>query len=173
VEEPTIAVGYVTRAHGIRGEVAVEDRSDNPQRWTTDAVVFDDTGRPLTVRAVRPHGGRLLVTFDEITDRTSAQTLAGRTLMIPESWLPPLADGQWWSFQVEGCVVTTESGRSLGSVREVLAYPAHDLWRVVDDDGSDTLIPAVDAFVVSVDVDARTATVRDVPGLTAPDPDER
>jgi ribosomal 30S subunit maturation factor RimM len=55
----------------------------------------------------------------------------------------------------------------------VLAYPAHDLWRVVDDDGSDTLIPAVDAFVVSVDVDARTATVRDVPGLTAPDPDER
>jgi len=169
VDEPTIAVGRIAKAHGVHGEVVVENRSDNPERWKPGAVVFDDAGRRLTLRAVRPHGGRLLVTFEEISDRTGAQALAGRTLLIPASWLPPLGDGRWWSFQIEGCAVTTESGRSLGLVREVLAYPAHDLWRVVDDDGRETLIPVVDAFVVSVDVAARTATVRDVPGLTAPD----
>ena len=169
MDEPTVVVGHVAKAHGVHGEVAVENRSDNPDRWAVGAVVFDDAGRSLTVRAVRPHGNRLLVTFDEIDDRTAAASVAGRDLVIPESWLPPLADGQWWTFQVEGCAVTTESGRSLGRVEEVLAYPAHDLWRVVDDHGAETLIPAIEAFVVSVDVGARSATVRDVPGLTAPE----
>lgn len=169
MDEPTVAVGRVARAHGVRGEVAIENRSDNPDRWAAGAVVFDDAGRRLTVRAVRPHQERLLVTFDEIEDRTAAAAITGHTLVVPESWLPPLADGQWWAFQIEGCAVTTESGRWIGRVAEVLAYPAHDLWRVVDDQGVETLIPVVDAFVVSVDAGARTATVRDVPGLTAPD----
>jgi ribosomal 30S subunit maturation factor RimM len=54
-------------------------------------------------------------------------------------------------------------------VEEVLAYPAHDIWRTIDEHGVETLIPAVEAFVVSVDAAARSAVVRDVPGLTAPD----
>jgi 16S rRNA processing protein RimM len=169
VEEPAIVVGRITKAHGVRGEVAVENRSDNPARWVSGAVVFDPSGRRLVVAAVRPHGDRLLVTFEGVTDRTEAQQLAGGELTIPESWLPPLEDGGWWAFQVEGCTVTTESGLALGTVRDVLAYPGQDLWRVVGDDGSETLIPAVDAFVVSVDLAARKAIVRDVAGLTAPD----
>jgi 16S rRNA processing protein RimM len=169
VDEPTVAVGRVAKLHGVHGEVAVENRSDNPERWTIGAVVFDDAGRELTIRTIRPHGDRLLVTFDGIDDRTAAASLTGQTLVVPESWLPQLAEGEWWTFQIEGCSVTTESGRALGHVAEVLAYPAHDLWRVVDDHGIETLVPAVEAFVVTVDTAARTAIVRDVPGLTAPE----
>jgi 16S rRNA processing protein RimM len=169
VEEPAIVVGRIAKAHGVRGEVAVENRSDNPERWVPGAVVFDPGGHQLTVATVRPHGDRLLVTFEEIDDRTAAQRLTGSELTIPESWLPPLDEGEWWSFQVEGCTVTTSSGRALGVVREVLAYPGQDLWRVVDDEGTETLIPAVAAIVESVDVEARVAIVRDVVGLTAPD----
>jgi ribosomal 30S subunit maturation factor RimM len=54
-------------------------------------------------------------------------------------------------------------------IQEVLAYPGQDLWRVVDDEGTETLIPAVDALVVAVDLAARAAVVRDVVGLTVPD----
>jgi 16S rRNA processing protein RimM len=169
VDEPAITVGRITRAHGIRGEVAVENRSDNPDRWTAGAAVFDDTGRELTIGSVRLHGDRLLITFDGIGDRTAAQALVGRTLLVPESWLPPLEEGQWWSYEVEGFAVVTEAGLALGTVREVLDYPAHELWRVIDDEDAERLIPAVEAFIVSVDLDARTAIVRAVPGLTAPD----
>ena len=170
MDEPAVTVGRITKAHGVRGEVAVENRSDNPDRWAPGAVVFDEAGRSLTVRAVRPHGPRLLVTFEEIEDRTAAQGLVGVTLQVPESWLPTLPEGSWWSYEATGCVVRTESGRTLGTVAEVLAYPAQDLWLVVADDGSETLIPAVDAFIVSVDLAGRSAVVRDVPGLTAPGP---
>jgi 16S rRNA processing protein RimM len=172
VDEPAITVGRITKAHGIRGEVAVENRSDNPDRWTAGEVVFDDNGRALTIATVRPHGDRLLITFDGVGDRTAAQALVGRTLLIPESWLPPLEEGRWWSFEVEGFAVVTEAGVTLGTVREVLDYPAHDLWRVVDDEDTERLIPAVEAFVVSVDLVARTATVRAVAGLTAPEDEE-
>jgi 16S rRNA processing protein RimM len=170
VEEPAVTVGRITKAHGVRGEVAVENRSDNPDRWIPGAVVFDEQGRSLTVRSVRPHGARLLVTFEGIADRTSAERLQGASLQVPESWLPSLPEGSWWSFEATGCVVRTESGRELGTVAEVLAYPAQDLWRVVDEEGAETLIPAVDAFIVSVDLAGRSAVVRDVPGLTAPEP---
>jgi 16S rRNA processing protein RimM len=166
VDEPAIAVGRVTKAHGIRGEVAVQNRSDNPERWQPGAVVFDAAGRTLTVTTVRPHRERLLVTFQEIADRTAAEPLVGQELFVPESWLPALAAGEWWAFQIEGLAVVTEAGRELGTVVEVLDYPAHDLWRIVDADEHETLLPAVEAFVVSVDLDARRAVVRDVAGLT-------
>ena len=170
MSEPTVAVGRITKAHGVHGEVAVENRSDNPDRWVPGSIVFGPAGRALTVRTVRPHGARLLVTFDGIEDRTAAERLIGADLLVPEDWLPPLPEGSWWSYEPTGCTVRTESGRVLGTVAEVLAYPAHDLWRVVDDAGTETLIPVVDAFVVSVDLSGRTAVVRDVPGLTAPEP---
>jgi 16S rRNA processing protein RimM len=170
VAEPAVTVGRITKAHGVHGEVAVENHSDNPDRWVPGAVVFGTDGDELTVRTVRPHGPRLLVTFEAIEDRTAAERLVGSTLQVPESWLPSLPEGSWWSYEATGCVVRTESGRTLGTVAEVLAYPAHDLWRVVDDEGGETLIPAVDAFIVSVDLAGRSAVVREVPGLTAPEP---
>ncbi len=168
--EPTVTVGRITKPHGVQGEVAVHNRSDNPERWVPGAVMFDATGRTYTVRTVRPHGDRLLVMFEEIPDRTAAETVAGTELVVPESSLPELPAGQWWSHQVEGIAVTTESGRDLGTVVEVLPYPAQDLWRIVGDDGLETLLPAVSDLVVELDVAGRRAVVKDLPGLTAPDP---
>jgi 16S rRNA processing protein RimM len=167
--EPTVAVGRVAKAHGVRGEVAVENRSDNPDRWQPGSVMLDEAGRRYTVASVRPHGGRLLVTFEEIADRTGAEALAGTLLVIPESWLPELDPGEWWAFEAEGLRVQTQDGTDLGVVREVLNYPAHDLWRVVAGDGAEILLPAVGDLIVTVDVEAGQAIVRSLPGLTAPE----
>jgi len=169
VDEPTVTVGRIAKPHGVRGELSVQNRSDNPDRWLPGSRVFDDTGRVYTVRSARPHGERLLVTFEEIGDRTAAEAVAGTELLIPESWLPELPEGQWWAHHVEGFQVRTESGRALGTIEEVLPYPAQDLWRVVAEDGSETLIPAAQELVVSVDIGAGHAVVRDLPGLTAPE----
>jgi len=130
--------------------------------------MFDETGRRFTVGSVRPHGDRLLVTFDEVPDRTAAEALAGTTLVVPESWLPALGEGEWWAYAAEGLRVRTEDGRTLGSVREVLHYPAQDLWRIVAEDGAEILLPAVEELIVSVDLHEGSAVVRSLPGLTAP-----
>lgn len=169
-EDPSVAVGSITRAHGIHGEVAVLALSDNPERFAPGSRVFTDDGRVLVVAASRPHRGRLLVRFEGIADRRAADGLRGRTLLVPESELPELPQGSYWPHDLVGCAVVVEgSGRSLGTLSEVLHTPANDVWVAVDE-GREMLIPALRDVIVSVDVRAKRVVVRHVPGLTA---DER
>jgi 16S rRNA processing protein RimM len=168
VDEPTVVVGVVTGVHGLRGDVSVQNRSDNPDRWQPGGTVLLEDGRALTVEVSRRHGRRFLVKFAEIVDRNGAESVRGATLVVPESWLPTLDAGEWWSFQLEGCEVETESGRSLGALTEVIANPANDIWVAVDPEGAETLVPVLDDLLVNVDVEAKRIVVRDVPGLTSP-----
>lgn len=168
MDEPTVVVGVITKAHGLRGEVIVHNRSDNPERWVEGATVFRGD-RPLVVGSVRERGGgRLLVTFEDVADRAAADTLRGE-VTVPASWLPNLGANEWWPGQLEGCEVSTESGRPLGRVVDVIFNPANDLWVALDDEGTETLVPALAEVVVDVDVDRKRIVVREIPGLTVPD----
>src|SRR6185312_3093122 len=88
VPEPTVVVGKVTKAHGLRGEVVVLVFSDNPERFEPGSAMFSEDGREFRVRASRPNGGRLLVAFEGVGDRNAAEALRGRTLVVPRSSLP-------------------------------------------------------------------------------------
>jgi 16S rRNA processing protein RimM len=168
VDEPAVVVGRIVKPHGIRGELVVENRSDNPTRWDAGSVVFLEEGRGLTVAAARPHSGRLLVIFEGVGDRVAAERLRGQVVMVPQSWLPPLGPGEWWPSQLEGCRVVTDAGRQLGRITDVIPNPANDLWVAVDERGAETLIPALRDLLLDVDADAKQIVVREVAGLTAP-----
>jgi 16S rRNA processing protein RimM len=169
VDEPTVVVGVVTGVHGLRGDVSIQNRSDNPDRWTPGGTVLREDGATLTIEMSRRQGRRLIVRFAGVGDRTAAEGLRGAVLVVPESWLPDLPEGEWWAYQLEGCEVRTASGRVLGIVKEVIPNPANDLWVAVDDEGNETLIPALADLLLDIDVNARTIVVGDVPGLTAPE----
>jgi 16S rRNA processing protein RimM len=167
VDEPAIVVGAITKAHGLKGEVVVLNRSDNPDRWSPGNTVFLGA-RELVITASRPHGARMLVSFQGVTDRNTADELRGELTVRPDQ-LPELAAGEYWPHQLEGCEVVTDAGRALGRVTDVIPNPANDLWVAVDDAGLETLIPALEDVLLEVDVQARRILVRDIPGLTAPD----
>jgi 16S rRNA processing protein RimM len=166
--EPTVLVGKITKAHGVRGEVSVLVLSEFPQRFAPGATVWLEDGSPLTVASARPHGSRLLVSFEGVGDRARADGLRGRSLVIPESELPALPEGSWWPHELEGSAVVTESGLTLGTLVEIVANPANDLW-VARRGDRETLIPAIRDVVVEVDLGAKRIVVRDVPGLTVPE----
>lgn len=166
-----IAVGRITRAHGVRGEVSVLPLTDVPDRFEPASRLFagESEDRPLTVAASRPNRGRLLVRFEEIPDRTGAESLAGAYLFVPATSSPPLPEGEFWPHQLIGAEVCTESGRSLGVLREVMHTSANDVWVARDEQGVESLVPALRDVVVSVDTEAGRIVVREVPGVTAPD----
>jgi 16S rRNA processing protein RimM len=164
--QPTVAVGRVTRPHGVTGEVAVVVLSEVPERFAAGAAVWLEDGRALTVEATRPHKDRLLVRFREIADRTAAEALQGALLVVPESMSPPLPEGSWWDHQLIGCAVRTEAGRDLGTLTEVIHTAANDVWVATDADGAETLVPVLKDVLASVDVKAKLVVVREVPGLT-------
>ena len=164
--EPTVAVGRVTRAHGVHGEVAILVLSEVPGRFDVGATIWSEDGRALTVASSRPHRDRLLVRFREVADRTQAEALQRTLLVVPESASPELPAGSWWDHQLEGSRVSTDTGRELGAIREVIHTPANDVWSAVDDGGVETLIPVLKDVLVSVDVAARRVVVHEIPGLT-------
>jgi 16S rRNA processing protein RimM len=166
--EPTVLVGRVTRAHGLKGEVAVMVLTEVAERFQPGGVVYLEDGRRLTVAGSRPHRGRMLVTFEEVPDRSAAEGIIRTNLVVPESASPALPEGSYWDHQLIGSDVVTETGRSLGALRDVIHTPANDVWSAVDDAGVETLVPAIAEVVASVDVAARRVVVREVPGLTGP-----
>ena len=166
--EPTVAVGVITRAHGVHGEVAVLVISEVEGRFDDDATVWLEDGRALTVGSSRRHGDRLLVRFREVHDRGEAEALCKSVLFVPEAMSPELPEGSWWDHQLVGCRVATDTGRELGELTDVIHTAANDVWSVVDAAGSETLIPVLNDVLVDVDVGEKRIVVREGEGLTVP-----
>jgi 16S rRNA processing protein RimM len=169
VDEPTVVVGKVTKAHGLRGEVTVLPLTDNPDRFAPGNVVYLQDGRALSIREARDNGARLLVTFEGVGDRTAAEALGGSMLVVPESDLPELPEGTYWPHELVGCEVVTAAGRSIGTIADVVANPANDIWVTSAADGQEILVPAIRQVIDEVDIAARRVRVHEVPGITAPD----
>src|SRR5205809_4074412 len=79
-----LVVGEIVRPHGLRGEVIVNVRTDEPDvRYVPGAVLVTESGTgALTVEAVRPHQGRLIVSFAGVADRNGAEELRGVRLCV-------------------------------------------------------------------------------------------
>lgn len=162
-----VAVGRITRSHGVKGEVAVLTLSDVASRFEPGSRLFLDESenRPLTVAQSRGHHQRLLVTFRGVGDRTAADALRGQYLFVPTSSTPSLPEGEYWAHDLIGCEVLTNQGRTIGRVREILHTQANDVWVTEGGDG-EVLIPALKDVVQEVDLAGRRVVVREVPGLT-------
>jgi 16S rRNA processing protein RimM len=171
-DAPTpVLVGEITRAQGIKGEVAVTVFSENPDRFAPGAEIWvgpdEDDLRPARVVRSRPqpgHPGRLIVLFDETLDRTMAEELRGCLLFAGPEDEGDLGEDAWWERDLVGLEVRDTEGRVLGTLTGVLTRPAQDLWEMEGPSGP-VLIPATRAIVRSVDVEAGVVTVDPPPGL--------
>ncbi len=175
--EDYLVVGRIGRPHGLRGEVSVEPRTDEPDRrfapGATLSVERDRPGRAadgsetLTVRGTRWHSGRLLVTFDEIGDRDAAEQARGTVLVVPvDPSESPEDPEEFYDHQLVGLAVERPDGTRVGTVARVEHTGAQDLL-LIDVDGRPVLFPFVGALVPTVDVAGGRIVVDDRPGLLA------
>jgi 16S rRNA processing protein RimM len=171
-----IVVGRVGRPHGIRGEVVIGVRTDEPgHRFAPGATVEaapDDRspGERLTVASARWHSGHLLVAFAGITDRTAAAGLTGSWLSVDSSQLPETGDpDEFRDHELIGLSVRTCAGDPVGVVTDVLHY-GQDLLvvRRADGPGEECLVPFVKAIVPEVDTSAGVVVIDPPPGLLDP-----
>src|SRR5437588_3277658 len=144
-----IAVGGITRAHGVKGEVAVLVLTEVERRFEPGSRLRLEDGPALTVSGTRHHRGKLLVRFEEVQDRTAAEPLAGRYLFVRTAEVPAAPAGSFWPHELVGCEVLTDTGRSLGTISEVILGEANDVW-VASAGDRETLVPALKDVVVSV-----------------------
>jgi 16S rRNA processing protein RimM len=159
----------VGRAHGIKGEVTVEVRTDEPElRLAPGAVLATDpaSAGPLTIETGRVHSGRLLLRFEGVRDRNAAEALRN-TLLIAEidPDETPEDPDEYYDHQLMDLDVVTKDGAEVGRITEISHLPSQDLFVVERADGSEVLIPFVGAIVVEIDLEEQRAVIDPPPGL--------
>ncbi|GAB2498240.1 ribosome maturation factor RimM [Nocardiopsis aegyptia] len=163
-----LVVGRIGRAHGIRGDVAVDVRTDDPEaRFAVGAILDTDPAAvgPLRIKATRRHSGRLLVRFEGIGDRDAAEALRGTALLVDSADIAPLDDpDEFHDHELIGLAVRTTSGAAVGTVDDVLHH-AQDLLVVTTAEGDEVLVPFVAALVPEVDTEQGRIVIDPPPGL--------
>ncbi|MFD7239797.1 ribosome maturation factor RimM [Streptomyces syringium] len=164
-----LVVGRIGRAHGIKGEVTVEVRTDEPElRLGPGAVLATDPAGvgPLTIETGRVHSGRLLLRFAGVKDRTGAEALRN-TLLIAEVDPEDVPEDpeEFYDHQLMDLDVVTVDGVEIGRITEISHLPSQDLFIVERPDGSEVMIPFVAEIVPEIDLEAQRAIIDPPPGL--------
>jgi 16S rRNA processing protein RimM len=175
-----VVVGRIGKPHGLRGDVTVDVRTDEPElRFAVGATLravpakgSASTLSTLKVSTTKWHQGVLLVRFEELADRDAAEAARGTVLhaTLAADATPDDPD-EFYAHQLVGLAAYDLDGTLLGEVT-ALTTGAQDLLTVRTTDGRDALVPFVTALVPEVDLAGGRIVVADRPGLVAPFADD-
>lgn len=155
------------RAHGLRGEVVIELRTDEPERRLApgQALRAEDDARTFTVTTTRYHSGRLLLTFAELADRTAVEAARGTRLVLDVAVDQlPEDEGEFYDRQLVGLRVLDAAGIDVGVITAVFHLPAQDTLELLTEHGT-RLVPFVAALVPEVDLGQGHVRLAHVAGL--------
>jgi len=182
MSEPEYAiVGLIRKAQGIRGEVVVEPLTDKPDVvFASGSRVFAGTATgdlaiardvrgveeppTLTVSESKPFKKGLIVQFEELRDRDSAELWRGRYLLAPFSELPPLQGDEVYLHDLVGMRAVNAAGDELGTVTTFYELPQGVVLDVHTARGS-ILVPYRPEIIVRTDIDARNVVINDTLGF--------
>jgi 16S rRNA processing protein RimM len=144
----------------VKGEIILEIMTDFPERLRAGLVLSaGDAHTPLTLRSVRPHNAFLLVSFEGYDDIDQSAELVNQMVFIPAESLPKLPAGEYYHHQLLGLNVVDEHGKPVGRLSEILETGANDVYVVVQPEGGEILIPAIESTIRGVDLERREMTV--------------
>lgn len=162
-----IAVGYVRRAHGLRGDVLVRPLSDDPDRFVVGAAFLTDESPPraIEIGEVRPHHEGILLGLRQISSRNAAEALRGVALTIDPGERRELDEDEFWPEDLEGLTAVDAAGATLGEITSVISGVAQDRLAVTTPDGHIVEVPFVAALVGAVDIAGGVVHMDPPPGL--------
>jgi 16S rRNA processing protein RimM len=180
-----LVVARIGRPQGLRGEVSVEVRTDDPsRRFVVGAELRTDPAGagPLTLASVRDQSGRTILRFAGVEDRAAAEGLRGVLLVIDAdegtdagSRTSGRTADEWYDHELVGLRAERVDGQLLGTITRVDHGPAQDLLVVRPEPGAATpaagtevLVPFVAALVPDVDVAAGRVLIDPPGGLFDP-----
>ena len=164
----TVDIGFVVRAHGVRGVVRVRSAFDALAK--ASVVWLDDD--EYRVRHASRDKAEWLVTLEGVTDKDAADALRGRHVRVARE-LVPLDDDELLVADLIGCTLVDVAGTVLGEVTGSFDSGAHEVLEVRRADGKEFMVPLVDAIVTAVDLEARRITCDPHEGLIDLDDRER
>jgi 16S rRNA processing protein RimM len=173
-EKELFRLGVVTGTHGLRGDVKIRPDSGDPAALLAARTLFlrDRTGAilPYTPSKATPHKGAVLLRLSGLETIEAVQPLIGCEVLVIASELPDLDDDEFYWRDLQGLAVIDRNRGELGTLEDIFTTAAHDVY-VVQGRLGEVLIPAVDAFVLEIDMAGKKLLV-DLPDGLLPDADD-
>lgn len=170
MENKLYNVGKIVNTHGIKGEVKVVRITDFDERFEKGNKLYfigknENTPIPLTIASHRQHKQFDLLQFESYNSIESVENFKEGMLTIREDQLSNLDEGDFYYHEIIGCVVYTNTDKELGTVKEILAPGANDVWVVDRPNQKDLLIPYIPEVVKEVDTVEKKIIIEPMEGL--------
>lgn len=173
-DDTLITVGRIVRPHGIRGDVKVTPITDWPERFKEFHLIYLERSNEksgwVQIEQARMLHNHIILKLSGIDSRGKAETLKNAELRVRGQDLPSLPEGHYYVHDMMGMTISTMDGRIVGSVVDVIQMSLQDIY-VVEADGKEVLIPAVETFIKKVDTKKRMIWIDPIEGLIDIDED--
>jgi 16S rRNA processing protein RimM len=167
--EPLVAVARAVKTRGLKGELVAELLTDFPERFhsTSKLICVSPNGERNEVELESHwlHQDRVVLKLAGIDSIESAAPFVGCEFAVPESERVQLERGEFYEWELQGCVVKTVAGQELGRVKELLRTGGVDALVIESDGQRDYLVPMVETIVVKIDLDKRAISIDPPEGL--------
>ncbi|MBS2039031.1 16S rRNA processing protein RimM [bacterium] len=151
-------IGQLGKSHGLKGEMRCRPETDFPERFldTKEVEIFlkNEPARRVTVESARFHGSHILLKLSGIDSPEQAAQLTNYMVAVGPDEVVDMEDG-FYHYELEGLEVFEPDGTLIGVLQEVIDNPAHEIYRV-----GDVLIPAVDEYILEIDLEAGRMVAR-------------
>lgn len=162
-----VAIAFINKCWGIKGEVIADPLTDFPQRLKELKQVHVSGTRidhDLTIAWTKQHGSKIVIKFEEIDDRDEADRLRNCYIEIDKSEIFDLPAGNFYRFDLIGLEVHDSENAVIGKIDEIWEYPAGDILVVRSERGR-LLIPCLKRFIKKIELEANRMEVELLPGM--------
>ncbi len=156
-----ISIGIIRKTHGINGGVIFDPLTDFPERIRKGKTVYvGEDHTPYVIRSVQDKPPFLIICFEGIDQPETAVGLQNMQVYKSKKDLPKLPKGTYYFFDLIGCEVFTESGDNVGIVTDIIETGPTCVFQIKMNDGSEQLVPNVDEFVISINIEQKRIVVK-------------
>ncbi|HUE98330.1 MAG TPA: ribosome maturation factor RimM, partial [Anaerolineales bacterium] len=161
-----LVVGFLRRAHCVRGEMIMDLHTDFPERLQSGRILFvGEEHKLMTVEGARPHAKGMLVKFKGIETPEDVVPFRNQWVYVKATDVPSLPEGKIYQHELFGFQVVDENGNSLGELVEIIETGANDVYVIKNESGKELLLPAIPSVILEQDPARRLMRVHLLEGL--------
>ncbi|OIP02192.1 MAG: 16S rRNA processing protein RimM [Bacteroidetes bacterium CG2_30_32_10] len=165
-------LGYTSKVHGKQGELIINLDVDFPEEYKNlESVLIrmnkqDNSLIPFFISTTQLlNNGTLKIKIDDINTVDQAKELVGKELFLPLDTLPKLTGNQFYYHEVVNFEVLDKEKGTIGKINQVLAYPTHAIFEIINAAGKEILIPITDEIITNVNRENKTIEITAPEGL--------
>ena len=159
-------IGKITGTHGIKGDLKVFPLTDTTDRFfELKKAYLGEEKTKLQISGVKLHKGMILLRFQDHDDINKVLAFKDEYIYVDEEDKIKLPENHYFISDLIGCRVYDLSESFIGSLTDVIQNSANDVYVVTAENGKEYLIPAVEAFIASVDVLDKKIIIDPIEGM--------